>query len=157
MTDALRLLDSVTADEDYKPSPYKDSQGLWTYGIGRCLETNPLTGAEWKRLLDNSWMSVNIGKTGAQWLTTCQLAATEAALGRYSWFSSANAARQNAFVEMAFQLGISKFARFTEMFTAATAGDWQGVHDHALDSAWAKQTPARAQMIATMLLTGEWP
>lgn len=157
MTDALRLLDSTTADEDYKPVPYKDSKGLWTFGIGRCLETNPLTGAEWKRLLDNGWINVSIGKLGAQWLTTCQLAAIASVLDRYNWFSQIGDVRQNAFIEMAFQLGITSFARFTQMLTAANVGDWQGVHDQALDSDWAKQTPARAKMIATMLLTGQWP
>lgn len=156
MTDASRLLNSVVADEDYKPAPYKDSLGLWTFGIGRCLETNPLTGAEWKRLLDNGWLNASIGKDGARWLTTCQLAAIEAVLGRYTWFAQVGDVRQNAFIEMAFQLGFSRFAQFTQMLAAANVGDWQGVHDQALNSLWAKQTPARAQMIATMLLTGQW-
>lgn len=156
MTDALRLLDSVTVDEAYKGAPYPDSLGLWTFGIGRCLETNPLTGAEWKRLLDNGWITVNVDKTGAQWLATCELAAVASVLGRYTWFAQIGDVRQNAFIEMAFQLGIAKFARFTSMLAAANVGDWQGVHDQALDSLWAKQTPARAKMIATMLLTGQW-
>lgn len=157
MTDASRLLDSVIADEEYKPSPYKDSLGLWTFGIGRCLETNPLTGAEWKKFLDSGWLNISIGKQGASWLCMCQLAATETVLGRYSWFKGLNDARQNAFIEMAFQLGMGRFAKFVDMLAAANKGDWQTVHDEALDSAWAKETPARAQMIAKMLLTGEFP
>lgn len=157
MTDASRLMDSVIADEAYKPPPYKDSLGLWTFGIGRCLETNPLTGAEWKRLLDNGWLNASIAKAGAQWLATCELAAVAGILDRYTWFSQIGDVRQNAFIEMAFQLGVAKFARFTQMLAAANTGDWQGVHDQALASLWAKETPARAKMIATMLLTGQWP
>lgn len=157
MTDVARLMDSVTTDEAYKPVPYKDSLGLWTFGIGRCLETNPLTGAEWKQLLDNGWINASVGKVGAQWLAACELHAVESLLNRYSWFSQIGDVRQNAFIEMAYQLGIAKFARFTQMLAAANTGDWQGVYEQALSSLWAKQTPDRAKMIARMLLKGEWP
>lgn len=158
MTNALRLLDSVTADEAYKPAPYKDSLGLWTFGIGRCLETHPLTAAEWKHLLDLGWLNASVGKAGAQWLATTELAACEFQLQRYPWFSQIGDVRQNAFIEMTYQMGLDHFVGFHQMIAAANVGDWQGVHDQALDSKWAKEdSPARAEMIATMLLTGQWP
>jgi hypothetical protein len=39
-------------DEEYRATPYRDSRGLRTFATGRCLETTPLTGAQWKELLD---------------------------------------------------------------------------------------------------------
>lgn len=56
---------------------------------------------------------------------------------------------------MAFQMGRAKLEGFNRMLLCVRAGDWQGAYDNALDSKWARQTPARANRIATMLLTGE--
>ena len=48
MTDEARLEASVEIDEGFDPVPYLDTEKLWTAGDGLCLETRPLTGAEWK-------------------------------------------------------------------------------------------------------------
>lgn len=157
MSDALRLLDSVTSDEAYKITPYKDSKGLWTFAIGRCLETHPLTAAEWKMLLDNGWINVSVGKLGAQWMASTELHNCEVSLKIFPWFSQIGDVRQNAFIEMAYQMGLDHFNGFHQMITAASVGDWAAVHDEALDSKWAREdSPARAKKLATMLLTGQW-
>lgn len=157
MTDASRLLDSVTSDEAYKITPYKDTKGLWTFGIGRCLETHPLTAAEWKYLLDNGFINVSIGKVGAQWMATCELATVEHSLRSFPWFSQIGDVRQNAFIEMAYQMGLEHFNGFHQMIGAAGVGDWAEVQTQALDSKWAREdSPARARYLANMLLTGQW-
>ena len=71
--------------------------------------------------------------------------------------SSYGEPRQAALLDMIFELGAAGFAEFTQMVAAIRAGDWAVASACALDSAWAKQVPARAQEDAAILETGEWP
>jgi len=158
MTDSARLASSTDADEGFVSSAYPDSRGLWTAGKGRCLETNPITGFEWRYLLANKLVTFSITEEGADWLRDRDLEGAEQALrAHYHWFSELNDARQNAFIEMKFQLG-PHFDGFHEMLKAAAVGDWTKVHDEALDSKWAQRdSPNRAKMLAFQLLTGAFP
>jgi lysozyme len=66
-------------------------------------------------------------------------------------------ARKAALISMRFNLGPMGFRLFRKMIAAINYDDWQGAHDAALDSLWAKkQVGARAHEIAQMLLTGRW-
>lgn len=158
MTDLARLEASTDGHEGFVASAYPDSKGLYTAGKGRCLETNPLTGEEWHYLLANKLAAFTITEAGANYLRDHDLQGAEAALrAHYHWFDSLNDARQNAFVEMRFQLG-PKFDDFHEMLKAAAVGDWTRVHDEALDSHWANvDSPGRARVLAFQLLTGAFP
>ena len=60
-------------------------------------------------------------------------------------------ARYNALVSMAFNLGRSWLKRFSKMSAAITCNNWEMAAEEALNSAWAKQVPARAQEIARAL------
>jgi GH24 family phage-related lysozyme (muramidase) len=158
MTNAARLAASTDADEGWKSSPYPDSKKLYTVAKGRCLETNPLTGVEWRYLLANKLVSFSITEAGADWLRDRDLQGAEAALrAHYHWFDGLNDARQNAFIEMKYQLG-PHFDGFHDMLAAAAVGNWTRVHDEALDSDWARDdSPARARALALQLLTGAFP
>lgn len=158
MSDMPKLVASTRADEGYKPKPYKDTRGLWTFGEGRCLETHPLTGAEWKMLLDRGYLDVAIGLPGADLLERQELATVEVRLAHdYDFWPQLNAPRQNALIEMAYQMGAEKEEGFHLMLAAIRAGNWQEAYTQALASDWAKETPLRAKLIATMILTGAFP
>lgn len=159
MTDVRRLLDSTTAHEGYKIAAYKDPKGLWTFGIGRCLETHPLTTAEWKYLLDNGLIGVSISRQGAEWMEANELKACEDSLRKaFRWFDQIGDVRQNALIEMSYQLGFEHFLGFHDLQIAIDHSDWAAVSAAALDSKWAKvDSPERAKAIANMLLTGQWP
>lgn len=159
MTDVTRLEASVTTDERYVAFPYRDTRKLWTFGKGRCVETHPLSAAEWKQMLDSGWLSISVSLSGADWLMRRELAAVEAQLAKdyADFWPHLNDARQNALIEMAYQMGVEKEEGFHQMLAAIRAGNWQEAYNQALASDWAKQTPARAKMIATMILTGSFP
>lgn len=136
----MSLRDLLIADEGLRLKPYRCTEGKLTIGVGRNLEDVGITRDEAMALLDHD-------------ITRATNAAAEV-VGR-DVFGALNPARQAALVSMAFQMGREGLADFRKMLQAVRAGDWQSAHDNALDSKWAKQTPARAQRIATMLLTGE--
>lgn len=168
MSDMKRLSDQVRKDEAFMASPYQDTEKLWTFAEGRCLETHPLTGEEWKYLLDRQLLCVVISPVGSDWLKIQELLAIERQLTRdYSDFwSKLNDARQNALIEMAYQMGVVKEEAFHDMITAIraaiivdqiTLGNWDLVERAGLASRWAQQTPNRARLIMRQLATGEFP
>ena len=166
MTDMARLLASTGADEGYRAQPYRDTQDLWTIGDGRCLETHPLSGPEWKALLDARQIAVSITKDGSDTLMRGQLTAIETQLASdyRDFWAQLNDARQNALIEMAYQLGTEHEEEFHDMLgdirvalRLNTAGAWNAVKGAGLNSLWARQTPARAERVMTQLATGSWP
>ena len=166
MSDLAKLVQATGSDEGFDASPYRDTQGLWTFGEGRCLETHPLTGAEWKTLLDSGQMQVTISRDGANALLREQLVATEAQLASINrdFWPLLNDARQNALIEMAYQMGVEHEEEFHEMLgdirvavKINTPGAWGAVKAAGLASEWAqKETPGRAQRLMTQLATGRF-
>ena len=165
MSDLNRLTAETRADEGYKPKPYKDTRQLWTFGEGRCLETHPLSGAEWKALLDRGLIEVSISVAGADLLERQELAALEVRLAHdYDFWPRLNDARQNALLEMAYQMGVEHEEAFRDMLGAIrtamvsdTPAAWAIVKADGLDSAWARETPGRANRVLTQLATGVFP
>lgn len=158
MTDIEQLERKVKADEGFRAHPYKDTRGFYTFGYGRCLETNPLTAEEYRYLLNNGHLSLAIDESGAEWLMFRELNACESALERMLPFWPAlNPARQNVLVEMGFQLGLTKLVKFRQMMAALAVGDYGKAAAEALDSDWAEQTPNRAHALAAQLRDGVFP
>lgn len=155
MSDPERLATAIDLHEGDEPAPYPDSRGLWSVGKGRCLETHPFTGPEWKRLLDERWISVLLAEAGMNWLRDMELADVEAHLSQaFSWWRNLNDARQNALIEMSYQMGLQKLLGFQKMLAAITKADWDEVCAQAMNSDWARQTPSRAAMVAKQLRDG---
>lgn len=165
MPDLTRLMQRTGEDEGFESRPYKDTRGLWTFARGRCLETHPLTGAEWKTLLDQRLIDIQIAPTGADTLEQSQLEIVEAHLARdyADFWSKLGDARQNALIEMAYQMGEAKELAFHDMLghiriAVRTNADseWELAKQCGLDSDWARETPARAARVLTQLATGEF-
>ena len=166
MTDMTRLLATTGSDEGFRAKPYRDTQDLWTLGEGRCLETHPLTGAEWKMLLDAGQIQVTINRDGSNTLMREQLLAIEAQLASINrdFWPKLNDAQQNALIEMAYQMGVEHEEEFHEMLgdirvavRINTPGAWAAVKAAGLASEWAqKETPGRAERLMTQLATGRF-
>ena len=152
MTD-LAAAESFTEDkEGFRSNTYQDSRGLWTFGIGRCLETSPLTGAEWKYLLDSGLIAVSITHLGAQHLTQQRLAAVDSDF-RAKWgpFSGQPDAVQTILVEMAFQLGVGGVLSFTTFLSLVANRQYAAAAQDGRGTAWYHQTPSRAEILLSQL------
>lgn len=131
----------IKTHEGWKNKAYPDSLGKWTVGVGHCLETKPLSDAAVQLIFDEDLRD-----------------ATSACVNIFGGaFAAFGEPRMAALCDMAFQLGRGGLRAFTHMIAAIQADDWEAAAIHALDSGWAKQTPARAQMNAEILRSGEWP
>jgi len=134
-TDSL-LLRSVREHEGFSPTPYKCPAGYLTIGYGLNLEAG-------------------ISEAEAEAVLRVRLARIiETLYGRYAWFPLLSPARQRAIVEMAYQLGIEGLAKFQRMLRALREARFDAAAAEMLDSAWARQTPKRAEHCARLMREG---
>jgi lysozyme len=147
-----RLLASIAKHEGFKAAPYRDTKGLWTWLEGRCLETNPLSGSDWKALLDTGSIALIGTPAAAQYLVGIEIDKAVRALSMFfsAWLTFGDV-RQNALLEMRYQ--IKGFpSSFPDLCEAIDIGNWDAVANEALDSKWAREdSPRRAEEIARML------
>ncbi|GAB6191135.1 glycoside hydrolase family protein [Desulfocastanea catecholica] len=125
--------------EGLRLQPYRCPAGKLTIGVGHNLDDN------------------GISKEIAMVILQHDIAEHMAELNAaFPWIRSLNYARQDAMVDMAFNLGLPRFAKFKKMLAAMEAGDYATAHDEMLDSKWARQVGGRAQELARMTLTGAY-
>lgn len=151
-----QLEKSVSAHEGFRSVPYLDTQQLWTFAKGRCLQTNPLTAEEWTYLLRTHAITVSISLQGADWLMIRDLQMCESDCARsFEFFPLLNDARQNVLVEMVYQMGIVSVRGFTRMIAALRAQRWTEAALEGLRSKWAKiDSPERARRLMRQLESG---
>lgn len=132
----------LVADEGEILHAYEDHLGYLTIGVGILIDKRKgggITQEESRYLLRN-----RIRK---------RIAELES---RFEWWNALDPVRQQALVCMAFQLGTNGVANFRKMCNALSVRDYETAAREALDSNWAKQTPARAQRMAQILRSGVW-
>ena len=131
------LEDRIKLHEGCRLRPYQDSEGIWTVGYGRNLESAPFSRPEVELLFANDFKRA---RQGAEMLHV---------------YDSLNEVRQGVLVEMVFQMGYQGVRRFKKFLSAAIQEKWADAHREMLDSKWAKQTPDRASRLAYIFKTGE--
>ena len=123
--------------EGYRQFAYRCTEGVLTVGIGRVVEQGGpgLSLEESLMLLENDIDRVE-----------------ERLLEAYPWYAGLSENHQTVMISMAFQLGMGGLAGFKKALASLEAGSWQEAHDHFLDSRWARQTPARAEEVCSLIL-----
>lgn len=155
---SARLQQSIEAEEGFRELPYQDTEGLWTVGIGACLERSTISTHEWKTLLDRGWVQLKITHEGAKLLMNNKLEQrTQALIAALPAWTSFSEARREVLIHMAYQMGMGFIAKFPKFIAAVNAHDWAAAKAHGLDSDWAReQTPARAKRLMNTLERGTW-
>jgi len=133
----MNLSDWIIAHEGVRLKPYTDTLGSLTIGCGRNLDGKGITLDEAYFLLDND----------------IQRCVRE--LSVYPWFLGLDRNRQDALVNMCFNLGITRLLGFRKMIDALSKRDFTTASLEALDSKWAKQVKGRATDIALVIREGK--
>lgn len=140
-------------DEGLRLSPYRDSEGYLSIGVGRCLDTNPLTPEE-IAYIGHDCRSDSITTDQAMWLLDRGIGNVQRELDIYlPWVRALDEVRQRAFANLWFNLG-HRLLGFKHMLVAAVAHDWDLVARELLNSLWRKQVGDRALRLAHMLEIG---
>ncbi len=136
-----KLSDQLRVHEGVRKHVYLCSAGYETIGVGRNIADSGLglSDDEIDYLLEND-------------ITRCRKE-----LETYSWFSDLDEVRQDALINMCFNLGLSRLANFKNALASMEIGAYADAAEHFLDSRWASQVGNRAQEVAYMIRTGEYP
>lgn len=117
--------------------PYRDSVGLLTIGIGRCIDRVGITREEALYLLDN-----DVARTIAE------------ARSSFDWFDTLDSARRIVVINMIFNLGLEGFREFRKTIAYIRTGQYEKASVEMLDSTWSKQVKGRATELSEIMRTG---
>lgn len=131
------LKSQLMEHEGLRLKAYKDTKGLLTIGYGRNIQERGITRKEAEYLLDND-------------IAICEAEVR----GALPFFNRLIPSRQIVLLNMAYNLGINKFMKFTKMLSAVQTGDYIIAANEMLNSLWAKQVKGRAEYLASVMETG---
>ena len=140
-----RLIHDVSQAEGVRLTAYKDTLGNWTAGVGHLLPTGKdYTGFTITQEQCDEWLNQDLTHWG------------DFAKTLPEWPSLDTACRQNAVIELCFNMG-RRWLGFVNARGAMQRQDWQTAHDQMLSSGWAAQVHGRATRLASYILTGQYP
>ena len=130
---APSLIEYIKQEEGFRSKPYKDSEGVLTIGYGLNL-------------------SEGITRAEADWILRSRLGHAVHCLER-SWkpYYRVSHETQDALADMAYQIGCAGLIGFQVMLDALDRGDCPRAKAAALDSAWHRETPKRAERVTALL------
>jgi len=74
-----------------------------------------------------------------------------------SWFVDLDSVRQDALINLCFNLGLTRLMGFKKAMAAMAVGDYPTAADEFYDSRWSKQVGSRADEVCEMIRTGRYP
>ncbi len=132
----IALKAQLVRHEGDRRLPYRDQQGNLTIGVGRDLDSKPLSDAVVRQMLEEDIAE-----------------ATERCLHLVPSFAGLDELRQRVLVNMSFNLG-NRLHGFTQFLAAVDRRDFAAAAVEMLDSAWAKEVGARATELAQQMEKG---
>lgn len=152
--DVNELVQRFVLHEGCELMPYKCPAGYLTIGVGRNLETNPLTAEEKKVVGD--WRN-GITKNAAFYLLRNDIEKVKRDCSKnISFFNALDPERRYALLDMCFNIGIKSLLKFKNMLSEMGVGNWNKASYECLNSNYAKQTGKRARRIANTIKTGRF-
>ena len=122
------LRERLIKHEGLRLKPYLDSRGLFTIGVGRCLDRKGISEDEAYYLLQND-------------MVECVRLVKE----KLPWAWGLDNERFSVLAEMGFQLGIDGLLLFKEFIAYLEVGDYDKAAAEMLNSKWAQEdSPRRA-------------
>ena len=154
MLDLYTISQRLQMHEGLRLKPYFCTRGKQTIGVGRCLDTNPLTAEEEKVVGD--WKR-GITKNAAFYLLRNDIARVEKECRQnIPFWKKLDDERQYALLDMAFNLGISGLLKFKKMLSYMGVGNFRQASVECLSSKYAQDVGIRAKRIAKCIETGRF-
>jgi lysozyme len=135
----------LTLDEGRVLRAYKDTRGNWTVGIGHYLGTNPsyadtvITDEQCDEIFDEDFED-----------------AVKGARQAFPAFEGLDGPRKGALVNMSFELGWKTLSTFHTFLNYIDMNQYKEAAIDLLNTAYAKQVPARAKRIAYRIKNGDY-
>ena len=136
-----RLYEVLVFEEGMRTDPYVCSEGYVTIGIGTKLHNSPN--------IDPRDFCLRVSEKAARALLEDEVDRIRLLLA--SELDGLDVDVQTILLSMAYQMGVRGLLGFRKMWAALKAGDRATAAYEALDSQWARQTPARANRHADVI------
>ena len=135
------LIEMLRRHEGVRDKVYLCSAGYETIGVGRNISEDGLglSEDEIDYLLNNDIKRVR-----------------EELTEEYYWFAGLNDARQDAMIDLSFNLGQTRLRGFVKALEAMSREEFENAADEFMDSRWAEQVKGRAPEVTEMIRTGEY-
>ena len=166
MTFTPELRRWLILDEGFVRHPYTDENSIWTFGVGHNLEANPLPlnvlGMLGSRSLVPLAFPQNLyllqGVKIAPTASILKLLEDDvSALTFVPELPPGNQPREDALMNMGFNLGGPTFGEFGTFLGKISAQDWNGAAEDLTGTLVYRQLPERYGRIADTLRTNQYP
>lgn len=137
-----KLIEMLKVHEGVETYAYKCSENKTTIGVGRNVDKAGglgLSDDEVDYLLQNDIDRVILELDS-----------------EYNWFSDLDDIRQDAMIDISFNLGQTRLRAFKNALSAMSEGDWDEAADQFMDSRWSEQVGIRAKNLTEMIRTGKY-
>jgi lysozyme len=133
--------------EGVKNYAYRDINGLLHIGCGRNIEGSGMH------------KGLGISDDEIDYMLQNDIQRTVKELSKeYAWFNNLeDGARRDGIINMHFNLGRARFAKFKKAIAHMEAGNHDMAASEFLDSRWAKQVKGRSLEVTDMIKTGTYP
>jgi|TARA_Y100000361_G_scaffold83941_1_gene74351 lysozyme len=135
------LIEMLRRHEGVRDKVYLCSAGYETIGVGRNISEDGLglSEDEIDYLLNNDIKRVR-----------------EELTEEYYWFAGLNDARQDAMIDLSFNLGQTRLRGFVKALEAMSREEFENAADEFMDSRWSEQVGDRAVEVTEIIRTGEY-
>ena len=131
-----QLIAMLQRHEGLRLKPYKCTAGKLSIGYGRNLD------------------DMGISEVEAMVLLRHDIERCYDELNVFSWFSDLDQVRQEALIDMLYNLGLPTFLEFKKTLKYVAEGKYSQAAEEMLRSKWADQVGDRAKELAYMMDTG---
>jgi lysozyme len=146
------LIEQLKIDEGYSEHVYKCPAGANTVGFGYNLDSNSL---HLSSLEINHAFRNGMGEVEAERILLIMVKKTVEELQRiFTNWNTISKTRQDALINMCFNLGVTRFLKFKKMIVLVEDNDFVAASKEGLNSLWAKQLPARSKRVMDLLKQG---
>lgn len=136
------LISILKAREGKKKSAYKDSLGYWTIGYGRLIDAR---------------MNAGLSEEEMEYLLNNDIESARKELSQFDWYLSLDSVRQEVFIELVFNMGLTNLLEFVQTLKYVKLKDYKSAAEQLAKSLWAKQVKeTRVKSVQKRLITGSY-
>ena len=136
----MTIEEKLILEEGLSLSPYEDSMGNMTIGVGHRIKSD--------------WGTITLKLAGE--LLDEDIKECLKNLRTLSFFGELDQERQYVLVSMCFNLGFKGLKSFKKMLMALENHNYTIAANEMLDSLWHRQLPKRSEHLAKVMRTGKW-
>ena len=146
MGEVTNIYDQLKRDEGIRFTPYKDTRGFSTVGVGHNLDANPLPNETYPMFPVRAFEILNDDVSRIRGKL----------VGDLPWVANLPDVYEGILLNMSFNMGAHGTELFHHMLADIQSGNYAQAAVDMKNSAWYTQVGQRAERLALQMTTGVW-